>query len=521
MVAAARLLGFAFANADLLIEIDRAGTIVFASGAASEFVADADPELVGRDAAQLFDPPAAAKFVTCARGLEQGGRAGPLRLKLANGVDVNVSLCVLPPNDGRISCTLSYPGQRQGFDVSPTDQATNLPTRDNFLAAASEIADGRNAMTLVDVPALPEACAALPPAEAERLMQHIGALVQAAGPKAAGRVSETTFGAVAEAGKPSKLADDIRTALKEGGLEHSNIAETLVTLAADGLSAEQRLLAVRYVVGRFAEGAHDGKSGDDLCALFDDMVNETQTRALELTDTVLRGSFALVYQPVYDLASGSLVHCEALARFENASSTGETVAFAEALGISDAFDVAVTAKVLSEAEANPDTRISLNLSGGTLTSAHTFGLVAGLLACKRILTPRIQIELTDTVEITDLAAAQQAIHALRSMGFTVGLDDFGAGASSFQYLHAFEVDFVKFDSPLIRKLGATRRDDMLLSGIVKLCKELGMTTVAEGIEDAELLTRARAIGFDLGQGHHLGKPTEKPCAVSDGKRKTA
>ena len=512
MVGAVNLLGFAFANADLLLEIDRAGTVVFATGAASEFVPGKDVELVGRGAARLFEPSDGAKFVTYARALDKGGRAGPLRMKLANGHEAAVSLCNLPQNGGRISCTLAHPGQRQGFGTVSTDPQTQLPAKDAFLAAASAMADGDNAMTLVDVPALPEACASLPEAESTRLMQRIGEVVQAAGTKAAGRVSDTTFGAVTEAGKKSKLAGDIRAALKEGGLEHSKVAETLIALTGGGLTAEQRLLAVRHVVGRFAQGKHDGKPGDDLVAVFDTMVSETQARALALTDTVLQGGFSLVYQPVHDLATGALSHFEALARFESADNTGETVAFAEALGISDAFDVAVAAKVLSEAEANAEAKISLNLSGNTLASPQTFALVAGLLACKRALAKRIHIELTETAEIIDLAAANQAIQAMRSMGFRVGLDDFGAGAASFQYLHTFEIDFVKFDAALIRKLGASPRDDMLLSGIVKLCKELGMTTVAEGIETADLLKRARAIGFDQGQGHHLGKPAQEPLA---------
>ena len=150
--------------------------------------------------------------------------------------------------------------------------------------------------------------------------------------------------------------------------------------------------------------------------------------------------------------------------------------------------------------------MALNLSGTTLSTPSTFGLIAGFLATKRSLAPRVLIEITETAEIGDIAAANQGVQALRAMGYKVGLDDFGAGAASFQYLHAFEIDFVKFDGKLIRNLGKTPREDMLVAGLVKLCGELGIETVAEGIENAELLKRARALGFALGQGYHLGKP---------------
>ena len=504
----ARLLGFAFANADLLFEIDQNAKVVFASGAVSEFVRGKDVEVVGRGAARLFEPSDGVKFVTYAKALREGGRAGPLRLKLAGGKETAVAFCRLPQNEGRVSCTLAHPGQRQDFGAPKTDPRTGLASKDNFLAAASQMADGA-ALTLVDVPGLPEACAKLPQSEADRLMKRIGEVVEAAGPKAAGRVGETTFGAIDDSGKTSKLGESICAALKEGGLDTARVTDTLIQISGSGLSAEQRMLAVRHVIDRFAEGKSDIKPGTDLVALFDDMVSETQDRALALTDVMLKGSFSLAYQPVVDLASGALSHCEALARFDGPDNTGETVAFAEALGISDAFDVAVAAKVLKEAEENGNAHIAFNLSGATFCAPATFGLIAGLLATKRNLAPRVSIEVTETAQVTDLTTANQAIQALRVMGFRVGLDDFGAGAASFQYLHAFEVDFVKFDISLIRNLGRTPREDMLVAGLVKLCRELAVQTIAEGIEDAELLKRTRAIGFDLGQGYHFGKPDPK------------
>lgn len=510
----ARFLGFAFANADLLFEIDRDATVVFATGAVSEFVPGKDAQIVGRGVARLFEPSDGVKFVTYAKALGDGGRAGPLQLKLIGGKQVAVSLCHLPQNGANISCTLTRPGSRQGFGQGSPDPKTGLPRKDGFLAAASEIADGKSAMTLVDVPGLPDACAKLPADQADHLLQRIGELVQAAGPKAAGRLSDSTFGAVGDAGKPSNLASSIKAALKEGGLENSRVAETLVSLAARGLGPEQRLLALRHVVGRFAEGKHDAKAGEDLVSVFDTMVSDTQTKALALTDMVLQGNFSLAYQPVINLATNKQSHCEALARFEGPDSTGETVAFAEALGISDAFDVAVTAKLLDEVGRKPNIRVALNISGSTLSSPSTFGLISGFLATKRSLAPRVLIEITETAQINDVAMANQAVQALRALGYKVGLDDFGAGAASFQYLHAFEIDFVKFDAKLIRNLGKAPREDMLIAGLVKLCGELGIETIAEGIEDAEILKQVRAMGFEFGQGYHLGKPAAEATEIA-------
>ncbi|MGD0191077.1 MAG: EAL domain-containing protein [Rhizomicrobium sp.] len=137
-------------------------------------------------------------------------------------------------------------------------------------------------------------------------------------------------------------------------------------------------------------------------------------------------------------------------------------------------------------------------------SPPAFGLLACLLSSRRGLAQHLLIEITETAEMTDLVAANAAIQVLREMGFEVGIDNFGAGAASFQYLHALAIDFVKVDGALVRKLGTSERDDRMLGGIVKLCGELGVKTIAEYVEDEDRLKRVRAIGFDLGQGHWFG-----------------
>ena len=148
-------------------------------------------------------------------------------------------------------------------------------------------------------------------------------------------------------------------------------------------------------------------------------------------------------------------------------------------------------------------------------------MLAAILAKRRKLAPRVLIEITETAAITDLECAAKAIQALRAMGYRVGLDDFGAGAASMNYLHAFHVDFVKFDGALIQKIGVSRREDALLAGLAKLCAEMGAITVAEWIETAEMAEAARAMGFQQGQGKWLGAPLrEIPAPLrSLGKRR--
>jgi EAL domain-containing protein (putative c-di-GMP-specific phosphodiesterase class I) len=240
-----------------------------------------------------------------------------------------------------------------------------------------------------------------------------------------------------------------------------------------------------------------------------------------MTKTVGEGAFEIAYQPISDLVSGKVSHYEALARFANPEGTQETVKFIEALGIANVFDLAVASKVLDLVEGQSGAHIAFNVSGATIASPSSFGMLAGILTKRRKLAPRTLIEITETAAIADLESAGKAIGSLRDMGYRVGLDDFGAGAASINYLHAFPVDFVKFDGAMLKKIGSSKRDDALLAGLAKLWAEMGVTTIAEWIETEAMAKSARELGFQHGQGKWLGAPlAELPAApVAAARRK--
>ena len=150
MSVSARLLGFAFANADFLFEVGADGAIRFAAGATGDLVHGAGQNLVGARAGGLFLPAEAAKFSDITRRLPSGHRAGPFRLKLAGGTDVDLSVFRLAENGENISCTIS----RIESAAPGADAETGLDSRDTFLANAGRLANENDALTLVDVPGL-------------------------------------------------------------------------------------------------------------------------------------------------------------------------------------------------------------------------------------------------------------------------------------------------------------------------------------------------------------------------------
>jgi EAL domain-containing protein (putative c-di-GMP-specific phosphodiesterase class I) len=90
------------------------------------------------------------------------------------------------------------------------------------------------------------------------------------------------------------------------------------------------------------------------------------------------------------------------------------------------------------------------------------------------------------------------------MGYRVGIDDFGSGAASLEYLRGFAVDFLKVDGALIRRIGQSAREDALLKGVLKTCDDIGIDTIAEWVDTPDKLQRCREIGFLMGQGRYFG-----------------
>ena len=508
------LLGFAFANADFLFETDKAGKILFAAGAASDLVNGAIASLTGSPASGLFETADAAKFNALINNLKPGERSGTVNLTLVTGVKANVAKFCLPQNGGHVSCTLARMGAEQN-PVARMDPKTGIASRESFLEAA-EKAGAQDSLALLDLPELPQLCARLPSDKADALLLRIGEALNQSGASIAGRLSQTGFGALA----PAKLGDlhlaqRIAGAFIDGETGSPKIKETRIGLHGTGLSTEQRLLSLRYVIDQFTENRKVETGSGDIAKVFSDLMAKTEKRLADMAKTLEASAFEIAYQPICDLATRDISHYEALARFNNSEGTGETVKFIEALGVANAFDLAVAQKVLALIEQRSDVQIAFNISGATIASPASFGLLAGMLAKRRKLAPRTLIEITDTSAITDLESAGKAISAIRAMGYRVGLDDFGAGAASVSYLHAFPVDFVKFDGAMIKKMGASEREDALLAGLAKLCSDLKVITIAEWIENREMADSARKLGFHDGQGKWLGAPLlEIPSAFA-------
>jgi diguanylate cyclase (GGDEF)-like protein/PAS domain S-box-containing protein len=151
--------------------------------------------------------------------------------------------------------------------------------------------------------------------------------------------------------------------------------------------------------------------------------------------------------------------------------------------------------------------LSINLSGQSVGDrAFHRHVIESLTAAGPRLCERLCFEITETAAITNLTDAARFIEQIRALGVQVALDDFGAGASSFGYLKSLPVDYLKIDGQFIRDLMEDPLDEAAVRCFVSVAKTIGVKTVAEFVDRAEVLAKLREIGVDYAQGFLLHRP---------------
>jgi EAL domain-containing protein (putative c-di-GMP-specific phosphodiesterase class I) len=151
-------------------------------------------------------------------------------------------------------------------------------------------------------------------------------------------------------------------------------------------------------------------------------------------------------------------------------------------------------------------RVYMNLSGDSLSDPQLHDFIRAGLDETRVLPTKIGFEITETAAIGNLTRANQLIAELRRLGCAFSLDDFGSGVSSFAYLKALTVDWLKIDGLFVGNIVHDRVDHEMVRSITDIGHVMGKKVVAESVESAEVLERLKQIGVDYAQGRALGPP---------------
>jgi diguanylate cyclase (GGDEF)-like protein/PAS domain S-box-containing protein len=226
------------------------------------------------------------------------------------------------------------------------------------------------------------------------------------------------------------------------------------------------------------------------------------------------GCLVLYAQPIVDLNSDDkmIVAVEILVRMR--SPDGELIppgAFlpaAERYDLMERVDLWVIEEVmrlLAKCSSNcPDCFI--NLSGGTLGHNRITQLVKELLQKYEVRPDKITFEVTETAAIQNLSSALRMIRELRDLGCRFALDDFGSGLSSFGYLKNLPIDYLKIDGMFIKDMNTDSLDKGMVEAIKTVADTMRLTTIAEFVENDEIILELRRVGIDLGQGYGIARP---------------
>ena len=150
--------------------------------------------------------------------------------------------------------------------------------------------------------------------------------------------------------------------------------------------------------------------------------------------------------------------------------------------------------------------LNVNISGVTLSSGHArssiFKLISEYPAEARLLC----LEITETSAITNLAKCIAFMNKLKYLGVHFALDDFGTGVSSFSYLKSLPVSYLKIDGSFIRDICHNEIDEIMVKSIISAAKAMRISTVAEYVNDADILAKVSALGIDYVQGYCVSEP---------------
>ncbi|MTI45450.1 diguanylate cyclase (GGDEF)-like protein [Roseibium hamelinense] len=239
--------------------------------------------------------------------------------------------------------------------------------------------------------------------------------------------------------------------------------------------------------------------------------------------------FELLFQPQYSLSDNKLKAYESLIRWNHPTkgyiAPDVFIPIAEDCGLISSIGDWVLEQACREASTwkDPALRVAVNVSAAQFLSGDTVHKVAHALQTSGLAAERLEIEITESLLISNTEKVVETLNKIRDMGVSIAMDDFGTGYSSLSYLSKFPFDKIKIDRSFIHNLGQDASTDAIVTSIIGLGRSLDVTITAEGVENQEQVTLLRAAGCNLVQGFLYGRPDtvqshERLMAERDAKR---
>ncbi len=319
--------------------------------------------------------------------------------------------------------------------------------------------------------------------------------------------------------------------------EAIGLASDLIEAAAEPFPVDTQILSVAASVG-VALSSQSEESVDDLlkCAdlamyrakedgrngmgtgayrIFDPSMDQEAQNALalktEMRAALIKGEFRLHFQPIVSVMTGRIVAFEALIRWEHPVrgliGPGHFIPLAESTRLIVPIGEWVIREACRVAATWPDDiKVAVNLSPVQFQRCELTPIVVSALAQSGLAPHRLELEITESVLLDKADKHVRTLEALRAIGATISMDDFGTGFSSLSYLRTFPFDKIKIDQSFVQSLGTDKRSLDIITAIAGLGRSFGMKTVAEGVETVAQYAAIAEQGCTEVQGRFYSMP---------------
>jgi len=226
-----------------------------------------------------------------------------------------------------------------------------------------------------------------------------------------------------------------------------------------------------------------------------------------------RGQLVLHYQPKVSVTTGDLVGAEALVRWQHPAHglifPDAFIPLAERTGLIGPLTQYVMNAAMAQArtwlDAGRPLPIAVNLSARNLHDEGFAAQVAELLTRYEVPAYLFELEVTESAIMIDPVRARQTLRELSALGVRLSIDDFGAGYTSLSQLTDMPISEIKIDRSFVMRMADDPSSALIVSSVVELGHNLGMTLVAEGVESAVNMSELAGLGCDVAQGYHLSR----------------
>jgi PAS domain S-box-containing protein len=527
-----RYVSMAFTWADLLFELDRDFSIVFAAGATRAFFGLSSDALLKMSFRDLVAPPDVPKIGETLKKILHAGRiqeefiriVGPdkswlyvmLSAYCLGGADDHLYVAMRKSTPAAARAALAdRRGENGLYDGS--NFADLAASRLKTLQESGEEAD----VTVLSVPAISDIQKRIDEKGQKNLEKAVGQILQShsVGGDSAAKIGDGVFSLLhGSQTSITEIVDQIEQITKtmDPAGRGSKVESATVPMSeVAGTSEDDMVKGLGYMMTKFSDAVSAGVGITDLATNMTSMITEAANKVTKFRQIISQSEFYVALQPIIQIYTGDIHHYEALCRFDSkpGESPFKSITFAEETGLIHEFDMAMAKKVIDWLSKYPRNstkiRVACNISGFSMGQQSYLDDLMKLLRDNPWTQGKLMFEITESSRMNDLEAANNFIQTLRKRGYHICLDDFGAGAASFQYLSVLDVDVVKLDGSAIKNAQRAPKGRAFLSALTELCRRMTVETIAEMVDTVEALDFCRDCGCNYVQGFLFGRPSKE------------